>query len=45
MMFRIFTIHYKPKDEFPFKFDGCLDMRHIDVRTQFYISERKLNLI
>ena len=40
-----FYYTYKPKEHFPFEFDGCLDMRHIDVRTQLYIrSKAKLNI-
>ena len=36
---------YKSPEEFPFKFDGCLDMKHMDVRTQLYIRSRaKLNI-
>ena len=40
-----FYYTYKPKDEFPFKFNGCLDMRNMDVRTQLYIrSKAKFNI-
>jgi len=40
-----FYYTYKPKDEFPFKFNGCLDMRHMDVRTQLYIrTKAKFNI-
>ena len=40
-----FYYTYKPKDDFPFKFDGCLDMKHIDVRTQLYIrTKAKFNI-
>ena len=40
-----FYFTYKPKEEFPFKFDGCLDLRNMDVRTQLYIrSKAKLNI-
>tara|TARA_R110000744_G_scaffold375104_1_gene488365 strand:- start:82 stop:1560 length:1479 start_codon:yes stop_codon:yes gene_type:complete len=40
-----FYYTYKPKGEFPFDFDGCLDMRHMDVRMQLYIrSKAKFNI-
>ena len=39
-----FYYTYKPKEEFPFDFDGCFDMRNIDIRIN-YTSEVKLNLI
>tara|TARA_A100001201_G_scaffold84874_1_gene75132 strand:- start:212 stop:1702 length:1491 start_codon:yes stop_codon:yes gene_type:complete len=35
----------KPKEELPFEFDGCLDMRNMDTRLQLYIrSKAKLNI-
>ena len=40
-----FYYTYKPKAEFPFDFNGCLDMRHMDVRIQLYIrSKAKFNI-
>tara|TARA_E500000318_G_C3566596_1_gene215921 strand:+ start:2792 stop:4285 length:1494 start_codon:yes stop_codon:yes gene_type:complete len=40
-----FYYTYKPKDEFPFEFNGCLDMRNMDVRTQLYIrTKAKFNI-
>lgn len=40
-----FYYTYKPKDEFPFEFNGCLDMRHMDVRIQLYIrTKAKFNI-
>ena len=40
-----FYYTYKPKEEFPFDFDGCFDMRNIDIRIQLYIrSKAKLNI-
>ena len=36
---------YKPKQDLPFDFDGCLDMRNMDTRLQLYIrSKAKLNI-
>ena len=36
---------YKPKNQLPLEFKGCLDMRHIDTRIQLYIrSKAKLNI-
>ena len=36
--------HKKP-DEYPFSFNKCLDMRHMDTRLQLYIrSKAKLNI-
>ena len=36
---------YKPKNQLPISFKGCLDMRHIDTRVQLYIrSKAKLNI-
>ena len=36
--------HRKP-DEYPFSFNKCLDMRHMDPRIQLYIrSKAKLNI-
>ena len=36
---------YKRKNELPFDFDGCLDMRNIDTRLQLYIrSKAKINI-
>ena len=40
-----FYYTYKPKEEFPFNFEGCLDMRNMNVRMQLYIrSKSKLNI-
>ena len=40
-----FYYTYKPKEEFPFDFNGCFDMRNLDVRLQLYIrSKAKLNI-
>jgi len=37
---------YKPKNQLPLSFKGCLDMRHIDVRVQLYIrSKAKVNIL
>ncbi len=36
---------YKPKNQLPLFFNGCLDMRHIDIRIQLYIrSKAKVNI-
>tara|TARA_X000001388_G_scaffold72071_1_gene62383 strand:+ start:164 stop:1654 length:1491 start_codon:yes stop_codon:yes gene_type:complete len=40
-----FYYTYKPKNELPFNFNGCLDMRNMDIRIQLYIrSKAKLNI-
>jgi|TARA_R100000315_G_C5233466_1_gene144548 hypothetical protein len=40
-----FYYTYKPKEDFPFKFNGCLDMRNMDIRTQLYLrTKAKLNV-
>jgi hypothetical protein len=40
-----FYYTYKQPSKFPFKFDECLDMRHMDTRIQLYIrSKAKLNI-
>ena len=36
---------YKPKNQLPLSFKGCLDMRHINTRIQLYIrSKAKINI-
>ena len=40
-----FYYTYKPKEELPFDFDGCLDIRNINVRIQLYIrTKAKFNI-
>jgi len=40
-----FYYTYKPKEDFPFTFNGCFDMKNIDIRLQLYIrSKAKLNI-
>lgn len=40
-----FYYTYKKRDEFPFTFNGCFDMRHLDIRLQLYIrSKAKFNI-
>ena len=45
MIYHFFYYTHKKPNEYPFSFNKCLDMRHMDTRLQLYIrSKAKLNI-